>query len=178
MNRNTDIPAMTPVKVHHYLEWLGGRWTGQGVAMELGCWLGASSVALLRGLVKVGYNRPYYVFDRWTANKEQCDWAKRFGVTLSVGQELYPLFYRNVRQVYSGNLIAVVGELPETLNRYPGDKIEICLFDAPKQEPVFTGCIQALYKHWIPGVTVIGLLDYNFYKFNYGRRRDVRFSVM
>ncbi len=51
----SKIPTMTSRPVHEYLEQLGSQWTGRGVAMELGCWLGASSVPLLRGLVKAGY---------------------------------------------------------------------------------------------------------------------------
>jgi len=45
---------MTSPEVHTYLEQLGSEWTGQGCAMELGCWLGATSVPLLQGLVQAG----------------------------------------------------------------------------------------------------------------------------
>ena len=56
--------------------------------------------------------------------------------------------------------------------KYNGEKIEICIFDAPKQEPVFTGCIEALYQYWIPGVTILGLLDYKFYETKDGKMRE------
>ena len=71
---------MTPVEVHDYLRELGTQWTGQGVAMELGCWLGASSVPLLEGLVQVGYDKLFWAFDRWIANKQQVREAREVGV--------------------------------------------------------------------------------------------------
>ena len=55
MNQNNNIPAMTPPKVHDFLYQIGTMWRGEGIAMELGCWLGASSVPLLKGLTEAGY---------------------------------------------------------------------------------------------------------------------------
>ena len=64
MTKPTHIPEMTPPYVHDYLRQLGREWTGQGVAIELGSWLGASAIPLLEGLVEAGYDRPFYCFDK------------------------------------------------------------------------------------------------------------------
>jgi len=66
-----QIPAMTPEHVHDYLTKIGAGWTGEGVAVELGSWFGATAFYLLQGLVFAGYNKPFYCYDRWKANKEE-----------------------------------------------------------------------------------------------------------
>lgn len=166
------IPTMTSNQVHEYLKQVGSGWTGQGMAVELGSWLGGSAVPLLEGLVEAGYNKLFWAFDKWQVNRDQIPKAKEHGVHLTMGQNAEPLFIDNVGNVYD-NVITVKGGMPTSLGKYEGGKIEICIFDAPKQEPVFSGCINALKKHWIPGVTIIGFLDYGFYKKHTGRKREV-----
>ncbi|MBU0929950.1 MAG: hypothetical protein KJ623_02670, partial [Nanoarchaeota archaeon] len=39
------------------------EWTGKGVAIELGSWLGATAVPLLTGLITAGYDKPFYAFN-------------------------------------------------------------------------------------------------------------------
>jgi hypothetical protein len=168
MTKVKTIPAMTPPVVHDYLTELGKQWTGQGVAVELGSWLGATAAALLRGLMKAepAYDRPFYAFDRWKASTGEVVKARSFETISSpgilyFGQDLLPLFLKNVR--YS-RMRTFQGSIQETITQYPGDPIEICLFDAPKHNPLFIQCIRALSPYWIPGVTVLGLLDYYAYR--------------
>lgn len=169
-NSLSGVPAMTSRQVHDYLETLGRSWTGKGAAMELGCWLGASSIALLKGLVQAGYDRTYWAFDAWKATPDQLPKAKAQGVDLKARQDTLPIFLKNVRQVYT-NLETIKGPLPSTLFGYDGQPIEICIFDAPKADPTFRMCIDYLQPYWIPGVTILGLLDYNFYLRHTGEKR-------
>lgn len=165
------IPAMTSHQIHAYLEELGSQWTGQGTAVELGCWLGASARPLLKGLVKAGYNQPFWAFDGWVATKDQLPKAKEQGVSLKLDQDLTDMFLNNVKDIYS-KVKAVKGRIPNTFGVYSDDPIEICIFDAPKSEPVFTDTINAVSPYWIPGVTILGLLDYDFYLRHEGRKRE------
>jgi hypothetical protein len=158
------IPAMTPGFVHEYLRELGVNWTGKGVAMELGCWLGASSLALLEGLQQSGYDKPFYAFDKWVVNPEQAEKAKLFGVYLSNKQDSRLMYLQNVKRK-SGykNIKTFKGLIPNSIpDSLPN--VEICIFDAPKRNPTFINSIKKLYQNWIPGVTIIGLLDFYFYK--------------
>jgi hypothetical protein len=165
------IPEMTPESVHTYLREIGSQWTGQGVAIELGSWLGASAVPLLEGLVKAGYNLPFYSYDKWRSNGAQMEKSRDQGVQLTMFQNLLPIFMSNVTPIYQ-NVIATRGNISETIKKYNGDPIEICIFDAPKREPVFGDAIKALKDHWIPGVTILGLLDYHFYQYHEGKERE------
>ena len=163
MIETKHIPAMSSTITLDYLREIGRQWTGQGTAVELGSWLGATAHALLEGLVESGYNSPFYCFDRWTANEAQVEKARKKGIEIKDEQDLLPLFLNNVNPIYN-NIKTYQGSISDKINKYPGDPIEICLFDAPKREPIFSEAIQALSPYWIPGVTILGLLDYYFYK--------------
>ena len=161
------IPAMSSPEVHEYLNALGRGWTGAGVAMEVGCWLGATSAALLDGLVESGYDKLYWAFDRWTANDAEVQKAHDHNVELKIGQNLLPVFLENTKSIYP-KIQGIKGLVPPVLNMFSAEPIEICLLDAPKKNPVFSDTIQKLIPYFIPGVTVLGLLDYYFYL----RRKD------
>ena len=168
------VPAMTSPVVHEYLKELGLLYSGKGVVMELGCWLGGSALPLLEGLVEAGYDKQFYAFDRWKADQSQIAKAAKEGVKLKKGQDTIDLFYSNIKGTYQ-KVSAYKGGLPDTLcdweEEISNERVEICIFDAPKQEPIFTGCMQHILPYCIPGVTVFGLLDYHFYKRHTGIKR-------
>lgn len=154
---------MTPDVVHEFLREIGRNWSGKGVAMELGCWLGASSVPLLEGLMEAGYDKPFYAFDRWKANSGELIKAASYGVMLYQGEDIKPRYIENVKNIYK-NILCTRGDIPGSLNSYNGEPIEICIFDAPKRNEVFNASVKKLMPHFIPGVTVWGLLDYYSWK--------------
>jgi len=161
------IPAMSPPEVHAYLRELGAGWTGQGSAVEVGCWLGATSAALMEGLVEAGYDKPFWAFDRWMANEAEVIKAAQQGVQIHEGQDLKPVYLKNVLPYYR-DVKPVQGKAPQQLFQYKGGPIEFCMFDAPKRNPVFRRSVGAVLPYFIPGVTVFGLMDYYFYR----SRRD------
>ena len=168
---------MTSEVVHDYLRQIGENWKGQGCAMELGCWLGASSIPLLEGLVKAGYDLDFWAFDRWKATEFQIYEAGAVGVKLKLGEDLSERYYENVSEAYD-EILTFPGSIPDSLANFSGEPIEICIFDAPKKNPVFIKSIEALYKYWIPGVTILGLLDYYFYAAKVGdNREDLKIPV-
>ena len=157
-------------RISKELREVGRAWRGQGVAIELGSWLGATAMPLLEGLVGAGYNRPFHAYDRWKARPGEVEKARLKGLVIKGGQNLEPLFLENTKSIYS-HIVSHRGEIRKTIGSYPGDPIEICLFDAPKQKFIFNKAIDALSPYWIPGVTVLGLLDYYFYLSKSGRKR-------
>ena len=84
------VPAMTPTVVHDYLARLGEEWSGRGVAVELGSWLGGTAVPLLRGLERAGYDRPFYAYDRWEATEDEVRKAVQQGTKILSGARSPP----------------------------------------------------------------------------------------
>jgi len=163
------IPSMTSTSVLAYLRELGRQWTSAGVAVECGCWLGASCAALAQGLVEAGYNRPIYCYDRWTATRSQVRKAARVGVHLHNGQDLDHLFRANVSPYYK-DLILIRGRIEHA--KCPNAPIELFILDAAKTEPAFSAVMRQFGPHWIPGVTIVGLQDYGYWRKFEGPMRD------
>ena len=171
VNKYKQIPAMTPSVVHNYLRQIGMDYKGKGCVVELGSWLGATAAPLLEGLNVAGYRKPFYAYDRWEVNREQVEQAQLFGYDLNKVEDSSSIFLENVSKEYD-NVKMFKGEITTTIKNYDGGKIEICLFDAPKKNPVFDFSIKTLLPHFIPGVTIFGLLDFYFYKQKTGRLRQ------
>ena len=155
------IPSMTSEPVLDYLTQIGSEWTGKGVAVECGCWLGASMSALAKGLVEAGYRFPLVAFDQWIADEEQVEKAHAQGVKLELGQDTLPIFMQNVYKVY--DWIDPNQELIHEGPYFLADT-EIFLLDACKGEPAFSQTIERFAPSWIPGVTIVGLMDYTYYR--------------
>jgi hypothetical protein len=158
------IPAMTPPGLHQYLVHLGLCWQHQGLALEVGCWLGATSRSLLSGLKQAGYNLPFHAYDRWTASPEEVSKAAARGLHLELHQDLCKPYLDNVTKVY-GDVVAHRQEIGDDFE--PGElgsPIEICLLDAPKKDPVFSRVMDVVVARSIPGVTIFGLLDYRLHE--------------
>jgi hypothetical protein len=171
MKTYKDIPTMSPPVVQDYLYQLGKQWKGHGIAVELGSWLGATAVPLLTGLKEAGYNLPFICYDRWRANEKEVDRAKSYGLNVHSGDDLLPLFKRNVKPVY-GNVQCRQGMITDTIPKYRDRRIEFCIFDAPKQRHVFNVSVKSLLPYWIPKITIVGLLDYYMYEKRTGKARD------
>ena len=168
-DRVLDIPSQSRSPVLEALRRIGSEWSGQGVAVECGCWLGATSAALVTGLVRAGYRKPLYCYDNWTANEIEVTKAKRYGVALEVGANLEPVFRCNVRPFYR-KLRTRRGKIQQA--RWRRKPIEIFLLDAVKREPHFSNTLSVFGPAWIPGVTRVALLDYYYYEKSEGDERE------
>lgn len=95
------VPSMQPPETLRYFKWLGRQLQGRGEVVELGCWLGAASVALAEGLTEGGGSRGRHLYGydtfRWTRWMERFVAAKlqsRFPALsrLHSGDDLLPLY--------------------------------------------------------------------------------------
>ena len=162
------IPSQTDKGTQAMLERIGAAWPGYGVAVECGAWLGAGTVALARGLVAAGYDRPLFAFDRWRATRAEVWKAQRAGVVIVLGEDLLPAWRTNVTPVYAdlrprrvslGHLVWQEGP------------ITVLVVDAAKREPHFSGMMGALLPSLLPGAAV-ALLDYYYWRKWEGKRRQ------
>jgi hypothetical protein len=122
------VPSMQPPETLRYFKWLGRQLEGRGEVVELGCWLGAGSVALAEGLAEgPARGRHVYAYDafRWTR------WMGRFAAAklqtrfpdlgkLSGGDDILPLYrelcgdYEQALRPARGKLYTAAEERGET----------------------------------------------------------------
>ncbi len=168
-DRLLKIPRMTQLSHLNYLFELGAGWQGQGVVVECGCWLGASAAAVALGLSRAGYDRPLYCFDRWTAVPTEVAKASARGIDVVDGQNLEPIFRSHVEPFYP-QIETNRGKIEKAT--WNGAPIELFLIDAAKREPRFLKTMRIFGPSFIPGVTKIVFLDFDYYKRFEGEDRE------
>jgi len=107
---------------------------------------------------------------RRTRRREEVIKARDAGIEIRKGENLLPFCIKNINQIYH-HVVAYRGNITDTLHWNPEQEIEICLFDAPKRNPVFEYAVRQVGPAFIPGKTIWGLLDYHFYQKRFGRKR-------
>jgi len=166
MTDRHGIPSMTAAVVLESLTKLGATWR-VGLAVECGSWLGATCAALAAGLVRAGYDRPIHCFDQWRATWSEVRKAGEAGVRIEPGQNLEPLFRANVTPTYP-DLVTHRGPIQGA--KWTGEPIAFFLLDGAKTEPAFSATLRTFGPSWVPGLTVVGLLDYFYWQKQIGPR--------
>lgn len=176
MTQATHIPSMLPDTVQAHMTRLASEWTGRGCVVECGAWLGATTAALCEGLVRAGYDRKLHVFDRWQATPAECGKAGHQGVLLEDGQNTLPVMLDLIGE--HANMVVPHRGRIERAQWSADDHIELFVLDACKYEAVFMPTIRTFSKAWVPGVTVVALMDYHFYRrYKTGSPERERYSI-
>lgn len=166
------VPSMLSNDVCIYLEALGSQHTGEGIVVECGCWLGGSTAHLALGLTRAQYSGQIWCYDRWSADAREVLKAARFDVVLSEGQNLQPLFEKNLAPI---GVPVIAHRGPIQMAKTPDQPIEIFLLDAAKRPKAFFATLARFAPNWIPGKTIIGFMDLFHYR-NVPRDHAGKFS--
>lgn len=156
-----QIPSMGGRKIAQYLrQWAVQVRNGNDI-VELGVWLGAGTVQLASGAL----GRPVMVwgFDGFQATSSQVRKARVQGVTIPHGRDTTDQvkFLLN-RAGVKGSYTLVKGMIPPAA--YEGRLIGLYVDDACKREGPFLKALRLFGPHWIPGVTVVVLMDFWYFE--------------
>ena len=131
--------------------------------VEVGCWLGAGTAQLALGLrVRQSAGRVrLHCYDRWQANVAEVEKAAHWGVVLSTGQDTLP-HTRRTLEPFEVPVEFHQGDIMDA--RWEGGPISVYVDDASKKWRAFYHVLITFGPHWIPGKTVVVLMDYNIWK--------------
>jgi tetratricopeptide (TPR) repeat protein len=150
------IPAMTRQAEQQMFYWLtSSRYTGAGAVVELGCWLGAGTVALAAGLRDRGLSSRVIAVDRfvWRGTPN----ARVISAGLADGKEFEPAF-RKYTQVLAPWIEPLRVDLTDF--QWNGGPIEILVVDAPKKRADVMRFLKAFGPALIPGKSLVAFQDY------------------
>ena len=128
--------------------------TGAGEVVEIGTWLGCSTLHLAAGLRDHGSAQVLHSYDdyQWRAGM-----GGKSGLDLAEGASFFPNFLENVAALrpHVDPSVASATDLNLT-----GGKIETLVIDAPKSWRTIRRVIRQLAPHFISGKTRIAFQDY------------------
>lgn len=152
----------------NYLRWLGKSvYTGAGRVVELGSFLGGSTLALCSGLAEnPAWTTPLLAYDRFIMFNDQ---ENRYTHIAQPGESFFPVFQNNVRR-YAGRITARPMSLPDPLPGvdrtdavYPErEPIEILFIDAAKSWPVHLTILEVFGPHLIPDTSIVIQQDFKW----------------
>ena len=137
---------MLSFEEQQYLTWLTAeKFENFGAIVELGCWLGASSVALAEGLRRRGSETVIRSFDlfRWEPYMENVT-----HVGLREGEDFLPLYMQEI-----GDYARWIRPQKQDLMDYtwPEGPIEILFIDSAKTWDLVNAVLKGFGPHLVPG---------------------------
>lgn len=149
------LPGMTSAAECRYLYWLAtSQRKGRGALVEIGTWLGRSSLHLAAGLRASAVPGKLHAFDDFVWRRH--DRAKA-DLGLRSGQSFQPHFEANL-EAYRDLLVVQRSKIAAL--QWRGGPIEILFLDAPKRQRTLTQVLEIFGPHLIPGHSLIALQDY------------------
>ena len=166
------FPGMITDEEKKYYIYIGGFYSGQGAIVELGPWLGCSTIHLLLGLKRNPnfHNKKLHVVDDFIWRSAWMD-PYYSGVDRPAnGKSFRNLFdkftirFRDHMEVFEAKILPMAdnAHLPQFC--WEGGPIELCIIDCGRNFLVNEAWYQLLVDAFIPGKTLIVLQDWQTHK--------------
>lgn len=148
------IPSQVNVETHSIIRGLA-KGANAGYAVELGCWLGA----LTDTIASANPRLEVHSFDHFTALGKEPAKARAQGVELEPGQDTLPIVQSNLAHL--SNVHLHKGDIRRA--GWPIDwPIMLHIDDACKHPRVWEHVKRTFMPAWVPGQTIVALLDYHW----------------
>jgi hypothetical protein len=149
------IPGMLSSSECRYYYWLTSvGYSGAGAVVELGTWLGKSTIHLAAGIRDSAYPGRLYCYDSfaWTAQMNKVATERGFNQKIAIGESFQPIFEANIAPVYDN--IKVTKTNTQDI-KWENGPIEILILDASPKFEDYIATMQIFGPHLIPGVSQI-----------------------
>ena len=158
------IPSMGGHKIGTFLRRIARDAPLQTSIVEVGCWFGAGTAQLALGVLeRVPHQRiPIHCFDRWIVDLTQVEKARQFAnLEIVSGQDTLPLTIDYLRP-FGVEMHFTKGNIKHA--NWQGGPISVYVDDASKVPKMFSHALKTFGPWWIPGVTIIVMMDYSYWQ--------------
>lgn len=156
-----SVPSMGGTEAGAALRRLAAEVPKGQAVVEVGAWLGAGTLHLAQGIADSGRGNPLHIYDRFRVSANEARKASGFGVTLTPGQDTVP-FVRNVIAPTGVDARFHKGDL--LMAGWREGPIGLYVDDAAKNKMHFLHVVHCFGPSWVPGQTVLVLMDFHFWK--------------
>lgn len=158
------IPTQCPRTVHDAIAAIVTALPPNACVVELGCWLGG----LTRTMAEARPDVRIHAFDRFVARGQEPRKALDQGVPLRMGESTLPLAIAALKDLPNVTLHA--GDIRQTRWNFNGmgssmnaeSPIHLFVDDACKHPETWAHALKTFQPSWVPGETIIALLDYDW----------------
>ena len=165
------IPSMGTWKLSGYFYHITKNLSGNGCIVECGAWLGSCTAAMALGLADKKSTIPIHTFDYFKARGQDGEVLKAMnaGVELVDGQDTLKVVKKYIKPLYR-NVVYHKGYIMD-FKWDPKNKIVFYVDDMNKHPKSFIHALNTFGPAWIPGKTLIALMDFHIYKRPYHANR-------
>ena len=157
--KEISIPSQGGTEIGPWLYELASQCPGGSSIVEVGCWLGAGTYHLARGALHT-HNPAVEVhcYDRWTANEQEIEKARKFGVELRLGEDTLPRVQKTLSSL-AARVYYHKGDIREA--QWDGRPIALYVDDATKVDSLWRHAMKTFRPSFILGAHLV-LMDYHF----------------
>jgi hypothetical protein len=154
----TSVKSLLTLEEQQYLTWLTAEnYEGWGAIVELGAWLGSSSVALAEGLRRRGLATKIQTFDRFEWESEYAHLAT---IDLEQGADFLPIYLEGIRDYAPWIEVKKQDLMDYVWNRGP---IEILFVDSAKTWELTSAILRGFGSSLVPGRSRVVLQDFRYH---------------
>ncbi len=153
------IPSMGGTEIGPILKKYASQVNSGQAIVELGCWLGAGTRQLLDGVQQSGRDVVVHSFDKFQVKGHQKEKAAAFGVNL---KDSFQEFQKTFSTELTEQRLEVYWCKIEKAT-WNGPEIGVHVDDACKRQPAFDHAIKTFSPFWVPGETVVVLMDFWYF---------------
>jgi hypothetical protein len=152
------VPGMTSPAECRYLYWLtSSQLSGSGHLVEIGTWLGRSTLHIAAGLHESGHRQELHCFDGYTWGRSD---SKAADLPLKPGDSFQRYFEENVRP-FRDWITSHCTRIADIA--WSGEPVELLFLDAPKKQAEITRCLDVFGPSLIAGQSIIAIQDYLYF---------------
>ncbi|ASP64368.1 hypothetical protein [Sinorhizobium meliloti] len=154
-----EIPEMGGRRIGGFLRDWAKHAPVKTQIVELGTWLGAGTSQMATGLQSRAddHNIRIHTFDSFTMSASSAEKARKQGVEFKEGDDTLP-WVREALKPY-GPLVEFHKGMLDEQTMWTGEPISLYVDDATKYPYTFYLCLKKFGPSWIPGKTIVVLMD-------------------
>lgn len=168
------IPAMSGYEIGQYLRGVAATVKPPLSIVEIGPWLGANTAQMAHGTVDQAQPATIHAYDLFKARSDEVRKAAALGIEIREGEDTRPLV-RKLIAPFGGKVELHKGDIMDIT--WDGSPIGLYVDDAAKTPTHFYNMMRTFAPSFIPGETIVVLMDYRFWEDRPTWRARRRFRV-
>lgn len=157
----TKIPAMSGNGIGPWLQDIAAGVRAPHCIVEVGPWLGANTAFMAAGTADHTPPAPIHAYDLFKAQGDEVRKAAAQGLDIALGADTRPLV-QSLIAPFGGDVRLHKGDILDVT--WDGTPIALYVDDAAKTPTNFYHVLQTFAPSFVPGITIVVLMDYGFWR--------------